>query len=47
VEITRIERKIELAGAPTAEQRERLLQIAGHCPVKQTLERGIRVETVS
>jgi putative redox protein len=47
VGITRIERKIELSGALTAEQRERLLQIADRCPVKQTLERGIRVETVS
>jgi putative redox protein len=47
VGITRIERKIELSGALTAEQRERLLQIADRCPVKQTLERGILVETVS
>ncbi len=47
VGITRIERKIELSGALTAEQRERLLQIADRCPIKQTLERGIRVETVS
>lgn len=47
VGITRIERKIELSGTLTAEQRERLLQIADRCPVKQTLERGIRVATVS
>lgn len=38
-----IEREIELEGDLTAEQRERLLQIADRCPVKQTLERGIRV----
>ena len=44
VGITRIERRVELTGALTAEQRQRLLQIADRCPVKQTLERGIRVE---
>jgi putative redox protein len=41
-----IQRKIDLAGPLTDEQRVRLLQIADRCPVKQTLERGIRVETV-
>lgn len=44
VGITRIEREIELAGPLTDEQRKRLLQIADRCPVKQTLERGIRIE---
>jgi uncharacterized OsmC-like protein len=29
------------------EQRTRLLQIADRCPVKQTLERGLKVESVS
>jgi putative redox protein len=43
VGITEIEREIELAGTLSDEQRERLLQIADRCPVKQTLERGIRV----
>lgn len=39
-----LERDIELEGELTAEQRERLLEIAERCPVKQTFERGIRVE---
>ena len=44
---TRIARRIELAGPLSDEQRKRLLQIADRCPVKQTLERGLRVESVS
>jgi putative redox protein len=47
VGITRIDRQIDLGGALTEEQRQRLLQIADRCPVKQTLERGIKVETAS
>jgi putative redox protein len=47
VGITRIERRIELSGQLTDEQRQRLLQIAERCPLKQTLERGIRVEAES
>jgi len=43
VGIARIERKIEMRGALSAEQRERLLEIADRCPVKQTLERGIKI----
>ena len=43
VGITEIEREMDLSGALTGDQRERLLQIADRCPVKQTLERGIRV----
>lgn len=43
VGITEIERQIEFSGPLTEEQRGRLLQIADRCPVKQTLERGIRV----
>jgi uncharacterized OsmC-like protein len=39
----RLEREIELEGPLTEEQRRRLLLIADRCPVKQTLERGIRV----
>src|SRR5882724_9995600 len=35
--IDRIEGDIELAGALTAEQRARLLEIAGRCPVHRTL----------
>jgi putative redox protein len=44
VGIRRIERQIELKGPLTDEQRERLLAIADRCPIKQTLERGLRVE---
>jgi putative redox protein len=47
VGIVRIERRIELSGPLTDEQRERLLAIADRCPVKQTLESGIRVEAVA
>jgi putative redox protein len=43
VGITLIERRLELLGALTDDQRARLLQIAERCPVKQTLERGIRI----
>lgn len=41
VGITTVERRLELSGALTDAQRERLLEIADRCPVKQTLERGI------
>ena len=47
VGLPRIARRIELAGPLSDEQRKRLLQIADRCPVKQTLERGLRVEPVS
>lgn len=43
VGIARIERRVEMTGPLTDEQRKRLLQIADRCPVKQSLERGIRV----
>ena len=43
VGITRIERRIELNGDLTAEQRERLIYIADRCPVKQTMQRGFRI----
>lgn len=42
--IPRIEARVELEGPLTAEQKERLLWIAGRCPVKQTLAAGIPVE---
>ena len=42
----RIDRIIELVGPLTDEQRTRILQIADRCPVKQTLERGIKIRTV-
>ena len=47
VGIARVERRVEMTGPLTDEQRKRLLQIADRCPVKQTLERGIRVEPAS
>ena len=47
VGIPRIARRIALGGTLTEEQRTRLLQIADRCPVKQTLARGIIVETVA
>jgi uncharacterized OsmC-like protein len=46
VGIRRIERQVELKGPLTDEQRERLLAIADRCPIKQTLERGLRIESV-
>lgn len=38
-----LEREVELVGPLTDEQRERLLRIADRCPVKQALERGIKI----
>lgn len=38
-----VDRRIEMSGTLTDEQRKRLLEIADRCPVKQSLERGIRV----
>jgi putative redox protein len=45
VGIERIERRIELEGPLTDEQRKRLLAVAERCPVKQTMGKEIRVET--
>ena len=47
VGLPRVARRIELLGTLTDEQRRRLLQIADRCPVKQTLQRGIVVETIA
>lgn len=44
VDIGRIESRIDLGGPISDEQRARLIEIAGRCPVKQTLERGITIE---
>ncbi|MGE5926980.1 MAG: OsmC family protein [Gemmatimonadota bacterium] len=41
--VTRLERRIELHGALTEEQRVRLLEIADRCPVKRNLEAGLQV----
>jgi putative redox protein len=46
VGIQQIERQIDMKGDLTDEQRQRLLLIADRCPVKQTLEKGIKVITV-
>ena len=45
VGIGRIERRIELEGVLSDEQRQRLLAIAERCPIEQSLKRGIQVET--
>jgi uncharacterized OsmC-like protein len=47
VGIGRIERRVELAGALTDDQRRRLLEIADRCPVKQSLEKGVRIVSIS
>jgi putative redox protein len=43
--LDRIERDIELTGTLTDEQRERLLEIAGRCPVHRTLVSEIDIRT--
>ena len=43
----RIERRVEMTGPLTDEQRQRLLAIADRCPVKQTLAHGIEVVGVA
>ncbi|HEU4629383.1 MAG TPA: bifunctional alpha/beta hydrolase/OsmC family protein [Gemmatimonadaceae bacterium] len=45
VRLDRVERELELVGPLTAEQRQRLLEIADRCPVHRTVEAGIHVET--
>ena len=43
VGIHQIERRVELFGPLSDEQRARLMQIADRCPVKQSLERDLRI----
>ena len=43
VGLHQIERELELEGPLDQEQRDRLLQLADRCPVKQTIERGIQI----
>jgi uncharacterized OsmC-like protein/alpha/beta superfamily hydrolase len=43
--VDRFDREIELRGDLTAEQKERLLEIADHCPVHRTLEAGAYITT--
>ena len=41
--VTRIERRIELHGALTEDQRARLVNIADRCPIKRNIEAGLQV----
>lgn len=43
--IDRIEREIELTGALTGEQRQRMMEIADKCPVHRTLHNEIRIDS--
>ena len=43
--IDKIQREIKLKGALSAEQKERLLQIAERCPVARTLKSEIMIES--
>ena len=43
--VDRIERELRIEGDLSAEQRERLLEIADRCPVHRTLTAGVFVET--
>jgi putative redox protein len=43
--IDRFERELELRGDLDESQRERLLEIAGKCPVHRTLTGEVRIET--
>jgi len=47
VGLRRLDRQIELHGALTDEQRQRLMLIADRCPVKQTMTRGIEIADVA
>lgn len=44
-QISEIRLKLKLAGALTVEQEERILEIAGKCPVKKTLEGEIKIRS--
>ena len=43
VSVGQLERVVEFTGVLTDEQRARLLWIADRCPIKQSLERGLRI----
>ena len=43
-QVDRIERAIHLDGELSAEQKQRLLEIAGRCPVSRTLTSETRIE---
>jgi len=42
-----IEREIEIAGELSAEQRQRLLEVAERCPVHRTLMNAVKIVTTS
>lgn len=41
--LDRIEAEVELTGALTAEQRSKLIEVGGKCPVHRTLTSGIDI----
>jgi uncharacterized OsmC-like protein len=43
--LDRIELELELTGSLTSEQRSKLFEIAGKCPVHRTLEAGISIRS--
>lgn len=43
--LDRLDRELTLVGPLTAEQRQRLLEIADRCPVHRTLSAGVRIAT--
>jgi putative redox protein len=43
--VHRLERELRLSGPLTAEQRQRLLQVANACPVHKALTAGVVIET--
>lgn len=45
VRLDRLDRELHLSGDLTAEQRQRLLEIADRCPVHRTLSAGVRITT--
>ncbi len=45
--VDRITRTLALEGDLTDEQRQRLIAIADRCPVHQTLEKEVRIETTA
>jgi putative redox protein len=45
--LDRIERAIEMTGPLDDAQRARMLEIADRCPVHQTLDRGVVIETAA
>ena len=45
--LDRIETQLELTGALTAEQRTKLMEVGGKCPVHRTLKSEIIIQEVS